>query len=65
MIVPASRERRLSVFSREDKRLDSTLNRRSRDARGFLRASRTLKRTAKFRPSLRDEEGSHFAQKFG
>jgi hypothetical protein len=28
------------------------------------RCYRALKRTAKFRPSLRDEEGGHFAQKF-
>jgi hypothetical protein len=29
------------------------------------RRHRALKRTAKFRPSLRDEEGAQFVQKFG
>jgi hypothetical protein len=29
------------------------------------RAYRALKRAAKFRPSLRDEEYAHFIQKFG
>jgi hypothetical protein len=32
---------------------------------GRLPAFRALKRTAKFTPSLRDEEGAHFMQKFG
>jgi hypothetical protein len=34
-----------------------------RDAEASLRAFRALKRTAKFMPSLRDEESANFAQK--
>jgi hypothetical protein len=30
-----------------------------------MRRHRALKRTAKFKPSLCDEEGPHFVQKFG